>query len=106
MGELLVDLEQTLQSAEELVSRGRPHFDSDPAMPLAFEALSNRVGEVAKLLTQLAPHRFSEPMWSLAAKNRDKIVHHYNTIDKDVLWSTVAISFPQLRELANSKRSL
>ena len=72
-------------------------------MRLAFEALSNRVGEVSKLLTQLDPQRFAEPVWSFAAKNRDKIVHHYNSIDLDVFWDTAAIHFPKLRELAQTK---
>jgi len=100
---LLEDLEETLQSADELVARGRQAFDGDVAVRLAFEALCNRVGEVAKRLTQLKPELFAEPDWSFAAKNRDKIVHHYNLIDREVLWDTVAIHFPGLRELARSK---
>ncbi len=102
---LLEDLEQTLQSANELVGRGRPAFDEDIAIRLAFEALSNRVGDAAKQLTQLDPALFSEPIWSFAAKNRDKIVHHYNIIDFDVLWDTVATHFPQLAELARTKQA-
>ncbi|MCU1411881.1 MAG: hypothetical protein JWR04_2588 [Rhodoglobus sp.] len=103
---LLEDLEKTLQAAAELVARGRIAFDDDIAIRLAFEALSNRLGEVAKQLTQLDSQRFSEPVWSFAAKNRDKIVHHYNIIDLDVLWETVATDFPQIGELARTKRAL
>lgn len=93
---LLDDLEQTLDSAAVLVARGRGAFDSDLAMRLAFEALSNRVGEVSKLLTQLDPQLFAEPVWSFATKNRD-------SIDLDVLWDTAASHFPKLRELARTK---
>ncbi len=100
---LLEDLEDSLRSAAELVARGRRDFDNDLAVRLAFEALSNRVGEVAKLLTKLDPQRFAEPEWSFASRHRDKIVHHYNSIDLEALWSTVTIHFPRLRELARSK---
>jgi uncharacterized protein with HEPN domain len=43
-------------------------------------------------------------MWSLAARNRDKLVHHYQLIDDEVLWSTVARSYPELAELVSSRR--
>ncbi len=101
---LLDDLDDTLWSAAALVDRGRAAFDDDIAIRLAFEALSNRVGEIAKRLVQLSPDLFAEPMWSLAARNRDKLVHHYQLIDHEVLWSTVARSFPELAELVGSKR--
>lgn len=101
---LLDDLDETLVSAAALVARGRASFDGDIAIRLAFEALSNRVGEIAKRLVQLDPDLFTEPMWSLAARNRDKLVHHYQLIDDEVLWSTVARSFPELAELVSSKR--
>lgn len=101
---LLEDLEDSLRSAAELVARGRNQFDTDLAVRLAFEALSNRVGEVAKLLTKLDPERFAESEWSLASRHRDRIVHHYSSISLEALWSTVTIHFPRLRELARSKR--
>lgn len=101
---ILNDLDESLGDAAELVSRGRAAFDHDLAVRLAFEALSNRVGEACKRLVQLDAASFSEEIWALAAKNRDKIVHHYALIDYDVLWGTVAQAFPQLRDLARTKR--
>jgi uncharacterized protein with HEPN domain len=98
---LLDDLDETLRSAAALVARGRAAFDEDVAIRLAFEALSNRVGEIAKRLVQIDPGLFTEPMWSLAARNRDKLVHHYQLIDHEVLWSTVARSFPELAVLGH-----
>ena len=94
----LDDLRQTLDTAADLVSRGRESFDSDPAIPLAFEALSNRVGELAKRLTGADPTRFDAPIWRQAARNRDFVVHHDDRIDRDALWLTVARDF---RELAD-----
>ena len=95
----LSDLGATLDAAALLVARGRDEFDRDPALPLAFEALSNRVGELSKRLTTADPSRFDDPLWSQAARNRDFVVHHYDRVDAHLLWVTVSRSFPELRQL-------
>lgn len=100
---LLADLERALAQAAELVARGRDAFDIDPALPLAFEALSNRIGDLAKRLVVLDPTRFDDPIWSNAARNRDFVAHHYSRIDPEVLWSTVSIAFPQLAQVVRAE---
>lgn len=60
----LEDLETTLATAAELVVRGREVFDADPAVSLAFEALSNRVGDLAKRFLATDAERFSDPIRS------------------------------------------
>lgn len=91
------DLRSTLDSASALADRGESAFNSDPALPLAFEALSHRVGELCKRLMAADPDRYSDPIWSQAARNRDFVVHHYDRIDTRALWVTVTVSFPALR---------
>lgn len=100
---LLADLERALAQAADLVERGRDAYDRDPALPLAFEALSNRVGDLAKRLVAIDPSRFHDPIWSNAARNRDFVAHHYSRIDPEVLWSTVSIAFPQLAEVVRAE---
>ena len=96
----LGDLVATLDTAATLADRGRGVYDTDPAVPLAFEALSNRVGDLAKRLVAVDPGRFTDPIWAQAARNRDFVVHHYDRIDRAALWQTVTQSFPKLREAA------
>lgn len=103
--QLLDDLDRSLSAAAELVSRGRGAYESDPALPLAFEALSNRVGDTAKKLVTLDPRRFSDVIWSRAARNRDFVVHHYDRIDRELLWETVADAFPELHKLVTGTRN-
>ena len=91
------DLRLTLDRAAELAARGREEFDSDAALPLAFEALVSRVGELAKRLSAAAPDTFADRIWSDAARNRDFVAHHYDRIDLDVLWVTVTRDLPALR---------
>jgi uncharacterized protein with HEPN domain len=101
----LSDLLASLDTAAQLVDRGRDAFDADPAIALAFEALSNRVGEIAKRLHAADAARFSHPIWAQAARNRDFVVHHYDRIDRNALWSTVTRSFPELRAAVAAARS-
>ena len=101
---ILDDLAEALATAEELAKRGRGQFDADPALPLAFEALANRVGDLCKQLVALDAGRFAQPMWNLAARNRDFVVHHYNRIDAEVLWSRFITSSPELAALVDGER--
>jgi uncharacterized protein with HEPN domain len=94
----LIDLGRTLQEAENLVRRGRDAYNSDSALPLAFEALCARVGDLAKKIAAAAPDEFRDPIWKQAARTRDFVVHHYSRVDQDALWNTVSSSFPLLAE--------
>jgi uncharacterized protein with HEPN domain len=100
----LDDLATTLDTASALVDRGWDAYDRDPAIPLAFEALSNRVGDLAKRLTAADPRRFSDPSWSQGARNRDFVVHHDDRVDADALWETVTRSFRELRAVLDRVR--
>jgi hypothetical protein len=93
----VAELDRTLGDASQLVARGRAARDADPARPLAFEALSTRVGEIAKRLVAADAERFDSAIWAQAARNRDFVVHHYDRVDRELLWNTVAVSFEDLR---------
>ena len=99
----VTELGATLDTADDLVARGRNAYDTDPALRLAFEALSSRVGDLAKRLVALDPDRFSAPLWSAAARNRDVVAHHYHRIDHDLLWQTVSRDFALLRALLDER---
>ncbi len=99
----VTELGATLDTAGALVARGRDAYDTDPALRLAFEALSARVGDLAKRLVALDPDRFSAPLWSAAARNRDVVAHHYHRIDHDLLWQTVSRDFALLRALLDER---
>ena len=101
----MADLDAALTSADEIVSRGEHAFGSDQAIPLAFEALSNRVGELSKRLIGADPARFSAPIWQQAVRNRDFVVHHYDRIDLTALWVTVSVSFPELHRILQELRA-
>lgn len=100
----LADLADALRQAAELADRGKDTYLDDPAIPLAFEALSNRVGDLAKRLVTSDAARFSHPSWRAAARHRDFVVHHYDRVDEEMLWRTVTDSFPALAVLVREER--
>lgn len=95
---LVVDLLAILEKAARLADRGRNALDEDEALPLAFESICNRVGDIAKKLMEVDPARFTDSVWKQAAQNRDFVVHQYHRIDIDTLWITVSESLPALRD--------
>lgn len=101
---LLADLDLMLDQSAQLAARGRQDYCDDPALPLAFEALCNRVGELCKRLIATDQERFADPVWEQAARNRDFVVHHYDRVDRDILWQTITVSFPILRDAAARAR--
>lgn len=99
----LDDLDRSLAQAAELASRREEAFRRDPALPLAFEALSNRVGDLAKRLVAADRARFADAHWQAAARHRDFVVHHYDRVDQELLWRTVTVSFLQLAKLVQAE---
>lgn len=97
-------LDATLSTADEIVQRGREAFREDAALPLACEALAARVGELARLLLSADPERFEDPMWSLAARSQEIVVHHYGRVDEQLMWVTAAEGFPEIADLVASAR--
>ncbi|MGB3374807.1 MAG: HepT-like ribonuclease domain-containing protein [Microbacterium sp.] len=95
--------ESTIRAATTLAERGIEAYLQDPALPLAFEALVNRVGDLAKRLTRADAARFADPMWSAAARTRDFVAHHDDRVDTELLWCTVTVRFPQLLELVDAE---
>ena len=97
-------LDVTLATASEIVDRGRDAFREDAALPLACEALTTRVGELARLLVAADPDRFDDPMWSLVARSQEIVVQHYSRVDEQMMWVTVAEGFPEIEDLVQGAR--
>jgi uncharacterized protein with HEPN domain len=100
----LSDLESTLREAATLAERGIDAYRHDAALPLAFEALVNRVGDLAKRLSRADAARFADPTWSAAARTRDFVVHQDDRVDAELLWRTVTVGFARLRERVDAER--
>ncbi len=91
---------EATDSISRYAAAGREHFDTNPQVCDAILYQITVLGEAAKAalvadseLATIAP----EVEWSLIARMRDRVIHHYWRTDDDIVWSTATQSVPQLR---------
>lgn len=84
----------------EYTERGRSVFDKDRSVRDAIVYQVIVLGEAAKAVIAADPtleHELPEIEWSLIARMRDRLTHHYWTTDSEVVWSTATTAVPELR---------
>jgi uncharacterized protein with HEPN domain len=95
-------LKQMLDHATEAIAmaegRSRLDLDSNRMLELALVRLIEIVGEAANRVS--APTRESMPQipWRQLVGMRNRVVHGYDSVDRQVLWDTVTTDLPPLCE--------
>ncbi len=93
----LDDLEDFVEQAARLVSRGKPAWDADEFLRLAGEAVIHRIGEAVARLDRDDPELVAahpEISWRAMKGMRNVVAHQYGSIDHQILWNALAISLP------------
>jgi len=90
----LLHIQHWLEVAASIVARGKETYDADEVMQEAGDSLMIKIGEAAKTLATRGLDAPAGVSWSEAAKNREKLAHHYSITDRDVTWRTLAVSLP------------
>jgi uncharacterized protein with HEPN domain len=90
------DILEFSDQAARLVARGREAFENDEMLPLAGEALAQRVSEAASRLSQAFQHQHPDVPWRAIRGMRNLVVHDYGRIDHRMVWNTLAADFPAL----------
>lgn len=54
------------------------------------------IGEATKQLSEKMTQKYSQVEWSLMARFRDKIVHHYFGIEFETVWNTAKTELPKV----------
>ncbi|HNS18739.1 MAG TPA: DUF86 domain-containing protein [Bacteroidales bacterium] len=57
------------------------------------------IGEATKKITQQFTQSHPDIPWQDMAGMRDKLIHHYLDVDLDVVWRTIEVDLPLLKEL-------
>ena len=57
------------------------------------------IGEATKKISKQLTESHQEIPWSEMAGMRDKLIHDYLDVDLDVVWKTVEIDLPLLKEM-------
>lgn len=90
----LLHIQHWLAVAVSIVAKGKEAYDADELAQEAGDSLMIKIGEAAKTL---ASHGLEAPAgvsWSDAARNREKLAHHYSITDRAVTWQTLSVSLP------------
>jgi uncharacterized protein with HEPN domain len=97
-----VRLRHMLDHAREAVElcRGRTRQDlgSDRLLNLAMVRLVEVVGEAANRVTTSKQEAHPEIAWREIVSMRNRIIHGYDTVDLDILWSVIQDDLPRLVE--------
>ena len=83
--------------AAQLVSQHcREDLDKDRVLCLAMIQLMQIVGEAACRLSEDFHLRHTEVPWSRMIALRNRLIHGYDTIDRDILWQILSVDLPEL----------
>ena len=94
----LLHIQHWLEIAASIVARGKDSYLADEVAQEAGDALMMKIGEAAKTLSARGLDAPDGLNWSDAAKNREKLAHHYSIIDREVTWQTLSASLPRWGE--------
>ena len=80
--------------AERLVQRGKRAYESDEMLRYAAEAICIGIGEAAGRLSDALVAAHPEISFQYMRRQRNFAAHRYDSIDADIVWNTLAVSFP------------
>lgn len=91
----LLHIRRWLKVAATIVARGKESYDADDVAQEAGDSVMIKLGEAAKILAARGLDAPVGVSWSDAAKNREKLAHHYSITDREVTWQTLSVSLPK-----------
>lgn len=95
-----VVLRHMLDHAREAVAlakgRARGDLDTDRTFELALTRLVEIVGEAAGRVSEEARKRHAEIPWREIVGMRNRLIHGYDQVDRNILWSVVTDDLPRL----------
>jgi uncharacterized protein with HEPN domain len=78
------------------VGRDRSILDSDEMRTLAVVRLVEIIGEAARAVSEPTRTQFPEVSWRQIVGTRDRLIHGYEEVDLDILWTIVTDDLPVL----------
>ncbi|OGQ21723.1 MAG: hypothetical protein A3C54_02575 [Deltaproteobacteria bacterium RIFCSPHIGHO2_02_FULL_60_17] len=84
------------EAVELMRNRRRADLDTDRALGLAILRCVEIIGEAAGRVPAAIRRRYSKIPWPQIIGMRNRLVHGYDIVDYDIVWSTVADDLPSL----------
>jgi uncharacterized protein with HEPN domain len=99
-------LDHAREAAEMVRGRSRQDADSDRQLNLALVRLLEVIGEAAARVPPEIRDRYPRIPWRDIADLRNRLIHGYDTVNFDILWSIVQEDLPRMvAELEKTLRS-
>jgi uncharacterized protein with HEPN domain len=77
-------------------NRSRADLDTDEMLLFALVRALEIIGEAAGKISNDTRAEFAEIPWSAMVGMRNRLMHAYFDVDRDILWATVSVSLPEL----------
>ena len=101
-----VYLEHILEAIVKIenFTNGISRFDFDRNVMIQDAVIRNIeiIGEATKKISKSFTQSHQEIPWSEMAGMRDKLIHDYLDVDLDVVWKTIEVDLPLLKELISN----
>ena len=98
----LVRVKHMIEAADEAISfaqgRNRGDLNKDRMLTVALMREIEVVGEAASKISEDFKRLHPEIPWALIIGMRNKLIHAYFDINLDILWRTVTVNLPLLKE--------
>ncbi len=78
--------------------RSRASLDSEEILQLAVARAIEILGEAASRISPETRQRYPVVPWAEAVGIRNRLIHAYFNIDRDILWNAATVEAPQLAE--------
>ncbi len=90
-------LDHTIEAISIVAPLTREDLDNERITYLALLQLCQIIGEAATRLSPETRDAHTAVPWREIIAFRNKLIHGYDTIDRDILWAILANDFPTLR---------
>lgn len=91
-------IDHTIEAIDLAAGMQRGDLDSQRVTYLALLQLCQIVGEAATRLDAATRDAHPEIPWGQIIAFRNRLIHGYDTIDRNILWQILTTDFPDLRE--------
>ncbi len=96
----IIRLQHMLDAAQKAVQfsegRQRADLDSDDMFSLAVVRLIEVVGEAASKIEEETQKRYPDIQWRSIISARNRLIHGYDDVDLDIVWSILTLDLPEL----------
>jgi uncharacterized protein with HEPN domain len=89
-------IEACEQALAFVAQRTRADLDSDVMLRMALTRAVEIVGEAATQVSEAGRAELAEVPWPQIVGMRNRLVHAYFDINRDILWDTVQLALPAL----------